>query len=787
VIRPVLAEGEAPAATAAVLLVAGIFLGSWAVSGGAAAVALAGASAAGLFVLAGRHRRARQLAFGAFWIACGFASARIRVARPAELAIEAFRRLPEAARTATVVEGVLTDFWSNGPLSARTTLRAERLAWSGGAAPFPAEVVVFVSGRTDVSFADRGDRVRIAGHLEREDLAASERDIALPWTRFRLSVKSARLMEREGPTLLSVLTLPNRRLAAALPDPGAEDPAFDRDVRGPLAALLLGRTSGLDRGMVARYRRGGLYHLLVVSGLHVVLAAGLAVVLLGVAGVHGKPRDLWLLATVFLFVLVGGANPPAVRAGLVVSIFLATRLLERPITGAQAIGLSALILFLVSPREIFSLGTVLTFAAVCGIALFSRPIRARLPERPEWLMSGFAVALAAECATAPILLWRFNLVAAGAWLTAPLSIPLSGALIGGGAVLLLFYACGIPPGPLPAAFALGSRALELLAERAGGMAFLRPTPPLAGVLVVGALLAAAGLGPGRLRPLAAGLAGGLFLSLALRRGPTGPDRGFSIEALDVGQGDAILLRWRRRAILVDGGGPFDPTATDFGRTRLLPKLLDRGVTRLDAVLLTHPHPDHALGLFAVIEELPVGALWRNRGADDGGFHGRLGAVASRRGVPVHALTARAVWEREGGRLTVLHSGGRLRKIDPVNNQSVVAVFARDGRSALLTGDAGAPTESELLASGALGRADVLKVGHHGSRTSTSDAFVRALAPKIALLSCGRRNRFGHPAWETLATLERNDVPTLRTDARSDCRVDLHPSVTRLSWRGVLPP
>lgn len=784
-IRPVLADGDAPAAKAAVLLVAGIFLGSWAVLGGAAAVWLAAASGAGLSVL--EDRRARRVAFAAFWMAAGFASGRLRVAAPGEQAAAAFRSLPAGANRTAVVEGMLTDFWSGREPSARTTLSARRVRWVGGSASFPAEVVVFVSGQTPVApVADRGDRVRITGNLEPEDLPASDRDIALPWTRYRLSVKSARLMERDGATLLSVLTLPNRRLSAALADPGDSDPAFDRDVRGPLAALLLGRTSELDRGMVARYRRGGLYHLLVVSGLHVILAAGLALLVLGFLGVEGKLRDLCLLATVFLFVLVGGANPPAVRAGLVVAIFLATRLLERPITGAQAIGLSALILFLAAPREIFSLGTALTFAAVCGIALFSRPIRARLPARPEWLFSGLAAALAAECATAPILLWRFNLVAAGAWLTAPLSVPLSGGLIALGAALLLLYAAGLPPGPLPGLFALGSRALEQLAERAGGMAFLRPTPALSAVVLVGGLLAAAGLAPRRLRPAAALAAALVFLALVLRPGRPGPKRGFSIEALDVGQGDAILLRWNRRSILVDGGGPFDPTATDFGRTRLVPKLLDRGVTRLDAVVLTHPHPDHALGLFAVLEELPVGELWRNSGEDESVFHGRLEALAAGRGVPVRALSALDAWEREGARATILHSGGRLRKTDAINNQSIVALFERDGRAALLTGDAGVPTETELLAAGALTRVDVLKVGHHGSRTSTSVEFVAALTPRVALLSCGRRNRFGHPAAQPLAALERFCVPLLRTDLRSDCRVDLG-AATRLFWRGTERP
>jgi len=785
VIRPVLAEGEAPAAKAAVALVAGIYAGAWSVSGSAGGAALLGASILSLILLLRKPRDgpARRVAFAAFWLGAGFLSGRLRIAEPAERARAA---LPPGggAVPAVRLEGTLDDFWSGAPPRAHARLKAERLEAGGGARPFPAEVVVFVSGEEPLSAVDRGDRIRLTGHLEPEDIPPSARDIALPWPRYRVSVKSARLVERRGSTLMTLLTAPNRLLLAAVPH---GDSTYERDVRGPLAALLLGRTAELDRGMVARYRRGGLYHLLVVSGLHVVLAAGLAGLLLGLLGIEGKGRDALLLATVFLYVLVGGANPPAVRAGLVVGVLLVTRLLERPISGAQAIGLSALILFAAAPAEIFSIGTVLTFAAVCGIALFSRPIRARLPARPEWLFGGLAVALGAQCGTAPILFWRFNVVAAGAWLTAPLTIPLAGLLIGEGALLLLCDVLGIPPGPLAPLFGLGSRTLEFLAERAAGCAVLRPTPPLAGVLLVLVLLALGGLGPRRLRPAAAGAAAAAFLLLVLRPGPAGPERGFSLEALDVGQGDAILLRWRDRAILVDGGGPFDPMAVDFGRTRLVPKLLDRGVTRLDAALVTHPHPDHALGLFAVLEELDVEELWRSTGEDEGELHARLEAAAAERRVPVRRLETLDVWERDGARLSVLHSGGFLRKNDGINNQSVVACFERDGRSALLTGDAGAPTERDLAEAGALAPVDVLKVGHHGSRTATSGLLVDAARPRLAVLSCGRHNRFGHPAPETLATLARRCVPVLRTDERSDARVTLLPGATRLDWRGLERP
>jgi competence protein ComEC len=777
----------APAAAAAACFTGGILLGARSTTASAGPGALAGCCLLLLVCRTARGRRGASsvAAFALLWASLGFIQARARIVVPASEARASFAQLDPRRDRSVRVEGVLTDFWNGTPPHVTGRLRAERLWINGSARLFPAEVFLFVAG--DISaerVADRGDRIVAVGHLIPEDLPASTRDIVMPWPQYRLSIKSPVLIERSGRTLMSWLTLPNRWLHARLSAAGSRGRAFDRDVRGPLSALLLGRTSELERGMVARFRRGGLYHMLVVAGLHVALACGLAMIALRSVGVRGKGRDAVFLAIVFLFVLVGGGHPPAVRAGIVFGIHRAARLLERPITNLQAIGLSGLILFGFDPAQVYSIGAVLTFAAVLGIALLTAPVRARLPERPRELFTGLAAAFAAQSATAPVLLWRFNVVAAGAWLTAPLAIPLLGGMIALGAGLLLFYAAGWAPPPLVGLFALGARAMDLLADGAAGASFLRPTPPLPAVVAVSALLATGAFAPRRLAAAAFLSAAVVFLVLAMRPGPAGPSRGFRLEALDVGQGDALLLRWRRHAILVDGGGPFDLDRRDFGRTRLLPKLLDRGVTSLDAAVLTHPHPDHALGLFAVLEDLPVREFWRSSGEDESDFFTSLDVLAAARGVPVRVLDAGETLDRGDSRISVVASGGPRRKVDAINNQSLVFLFERDGRSALLTGDASAAAEEALLREHRVPRADILKVGHHGSRSSTTTAFLEAVCPRAALISCGRENRFGHPAPATLQTLAAARVPVFRTDLSSDLRAELLPEVTRVAWRGL---
>ena len=777
----------APAAVAAAFFTGGILLGARAICGDAESAFLAGCC---LLLLAMRNRRpARSVisraAAALLWASLGFLAGRARIAVPAQTARVAYARLPTVRDRADRVEGVLSESWSGTPPRVIGRMRAERLSVDGEWRPFPAEIFLFVSGEAAPERrADRGDRVAITGHLTLEDLAASERDLPMPWPEYRLSIKSEVLIERRGATFASLLSLPNRWLHSRLPPRGSPGDSFEREVRGPLCALLLGRTSELDRGMVARFRRGGLYHMLVVSGLHVALSCGLAMFVLRAIGVRGKTRDGVFLCILLLFVLVGGGHPPAVRAGVVFGLHRVARLLERPIGNLQAIGLSAMVLFGFDPAQAYSIGTVLTFAAVLGIALLAGAIRSRLPARPRELFSGLAAAFAAQGATAPILLWRFNVVAAGAWLTAPLAIPLLGGMIALGTVILAFYAAGWAPPPLLFLFALGTRAMEFVAEKICGASFLRPTPPLSAVIAVGALTAIGALAPRRWKAVSFAGAAAIFLLLAIRPGPAGPGEGFSIEALDVGQGDALLLRSARHAVLVDGGGPFDLDRRDFGRTRVLPKLLDRGVTALDVVVLTHPHPDHALGLFAVLEELPVGELWRSSGEDEAGLFNDLQETAAAERVRVRILEPGDTLERGGLSIAVVASGGRRRKVDATNNQSLVLLVEKDGRSALLTGDAGAATEEALLREGAIPAADVLKVGHHGSRGTTTPRFLEAVCPKAALLSCGRENRFGHPSPATLAVLAHGRVPVFRTDLLSDVRIELLPFKTRLHWRDV---
>ncbi len=240
------------------------------------------------------------------------------------------------------------------------------------------------------------------------------------------------------------------------------------------------------------------------------------------------------------------------------------------------------------------------------------------------------------------------------------------------------------------------------------------------------------------------------------------DRGtVAIEVLDVGQGDAILIRSpARRWVLVDAG----PRSNDWdaGARVVLPALRRRGVDRLEALVLTHPHLDHVGGAAAVLRDVPVGVV-----LDPGQPFGTTGFVdaleaAQRVGSPWTATERGAALDVDGMALEVLHPGGE--PVDPTvdpNDVSVVLLLRYGAFTALLMGDAPRAVEEALVADG--GPVDVLKVGHHGSETSSSSAFLAQARPAVALISVGRGNRFGHPHRSALGRLEAAGARVHRTD------------------------
>ncbi len=579
------------------------------------------------------------------------------------------------------------------------------------------------------------------------------------WT---LTVKTAALAEvlaEPGPLgrLSSRLRL---RIEASLGDipssPG----------RGLLRAFLLGDASDLPEAWRRALRRTGLYHLLAVSGLHVALLGGALWLLTTPLARRRRLRLSFMVATVAAYVLLVGPVASLLRSALMGGLAVAALWLARPPDRRNTLALSAAGLALAGPGGAQDLSFQLSFLATFGLIALAPRLEEAWGFGPRWLRRGLAASAGAELATLPIALPRFHLLSLAAPLLDFLFVPWSALCL----ILSLLWAALSLCEPSLGGWIPGL--LEHLALLAVWLAAVPGWVPLAlpvsaGALtasLLAALLTVLLLGPPR-RLQAALLSGGLLL---LR--PAVPGGPHELVMLDVGQGDAFLLRDGERALLVDGGGFGDG---DFAAAVLLGALLDEGLPELEAVVLTHGDVDHCGGLVDLATYVRIGAVWSGEGTLASGCGAELAEAFS--GSRQRVLAAGQRFDWHGWRLRVL-SPDAGPQTGPDNESSLVLLASAGAKRVLLTGDIGEPTERRLVSRwGSELEAEVLKVAHHGSGRSSSLRFLSAVRPRLALISAGRGNCYGHPARAALERLEWSGARVLSTDRHGRVRVRLNAS------------
>jgi competence protein ComEC len=360
------------------------------------------------------------------------------------------------------------------------------------------------------------------------------------------------------------------------------------------------------------------------------------------------------------------------------------------------------------------------------------------------------------------LLW-FNRIVPGGSIATLVAGPILLAMLLAGALACLLVPFA-PVGAFVVLDAIGSAnatvvAINRFVADGAGLSIAMPAP--AGTIVAlafAAVVLATARGRFALVPIALAIPVAASITLAIVRADAGEGE---IRLLDVGQGDAILLRSGTGAILVDAGGSArDPSV---GRRLLVPRLADAGVRRIDAIVLTHPHPDHCGAIPAAMRDFEVGRVVVARRHVSAPCVQRLLDDALRLGVPVADAEAEGVLATGEVELHRVGLATRFRRARE-NNGSLVYAARVAGRSLLLTGDVEKEAETVLRYDHASAlRADILKVPHHGGATSSTAQFLDRVAPRIALVSCGRGNPFGHPADSVIAELRSRGVLVLRTD------------------------
>jgi competence protein ComEC len=558
----------------------------------------------------------------------------------------------------------------------------------------------------------------------------------------------------------------------------------ERPYAGVIVALTIGDQRAIPQEQWLLYNRTGVSHLLSISGLHVTLFATLA----GGLVYLGWRRSQWLTSRLparkaaallgalaaFGYVLLAGFEVPAQRTLYMLIVAAIGLWAGRPGSSSTVLLWALLVVLLVDPWAVLAPGFWLSFGAV---ALLIYASVGRLHgARVHWLRAAIDAQWAITVGMVPLMLALFQQVSLVAPVANAFAIPIVSMVV---VPLALAWLVVPLDGILVIAhalFAWVAVALQWLAELPAAVWSQHAPPPwtvAAGVVGVTLLLAPRGL---HVRVLGAAWLAPLFLVA-----PPRPEHGAAwIETLDVGQGLAVVVQTREHALLYDTGPRFTDQA-DAGNRIVVPYLRARGIERLDGVIVTHRDSDHSGGAESVLAAVPVEWVASSLERE----HPLVARTAERDGVHVPCFAGER-WEWDGVRFAVLHPRGESYADPRVKSNDrgcVLRIESRQG-SVLLAADIEARSEAALVAERRAALAsDILVVPHHGSRTSSTPAFIAAVDPALAIATVGYRNRLGHPRPEIVARYRERNIELLRSDYDGAIEVRLEeggPKVRR--WR-----
>jgi competence protein ComEC len=542
------------------------------------------------------------------------------------------------------------------------------------------------------------------------------------------------------------------------------------------SAVVIGDRTGLPDETREALQAAGTYHVIAISGGNIAILAAAATLLLAAIAIRGRHAALIAIAVLSAYAIVITAGPSVWRATLMAILYFATRTLDHRSSAWQSASVAAAVMIVIRPLDVRDAGFILTFGATLALlegVRIGTALRSKIGAL-SWVAASVAASFAIEIALLPVSASLFSRVTGAGLVLNLLAVPLMGVVQI--AALVVTVADSVPAIASPAG-AIAHYAARALVDSAN-LVTLAPwstarVPPPGGLVIAAYYLALLALFVWKRRVVRVVSAIAFVLMTLLLIGALDPTRVYPrsspgtlrMTVFDVGQGESILVETASgRRVLIDAGGAPFGGGVDIGARVLAPALWARGIRSLDTLLITHGDPDHLGGALDVLSDFAPHQVWM--GVTVPNHRPTLDVLdaAARLGIAV-GLKRRGVADADGEvRVRVLHPAPpdwERRRVR--NDDSVVLEIVYRDVALLLTGDISAEVERQILPQLTSAKTRILKVAHHGSRTSSSEELLSAWRPQFALISAGRGNTFGHPAPEVLRRLDSIGARVYGTD------------------------
>ncbi|MBF0988200.1 MAG: DNA internalization-related competence protein ComEC/Rec2 [Clostridiales bacterium] len=539
-----------------------------------------------------------------------------------------------------------------------------------------------------------------------------------------------------------------------------------KDLASIIIGILIGDKSGMDGRVIEDFQNANLSHLIAVSGAHFIYVVGFLEYICKFLK-NKRKSQVFLIIGILFFMRLTQYTPSVVRAGIMTIMAILSSVFKRKSDIYTNLAISSLVLIIKNPYSIFDIGAILSFSGVLGIAYFQdkfKLIYQNYEGRFLWFFDSISITIAANIVIIPIMVYYYNTISFTFIIANLVVAPLLGVLIILGFIAFIFkfkFLIVLLSFILKLFFFLvkfmGKLPFSTVLVCYGSFIFVIAYYFIVYFLIKRKMLLAL------LTIVVMIIANFNFL----------PKNKLYINFVDVGQGDCMLIRYNGMNFLIDSGGGISAEDYDVGKNTLLPYLIDRKVYKIDYIIVSHFDADHCRAFLHVMKYIKVKNAIIAKQFKNSRMYSEFLEIANKKKINIIYVKEKDHFKFKDFRIDIYNPNDEAIMENVMNNNAILNMLRFGKINILCTGDLEKIAEDAIItrySNSNVLKADILKVGHHGSITSTSDDFLKLIMPRMALIGCGKNNKFGHPNQFILNKLSAIGCKIYRTDLNGEISI-----------------